>query len=60
VCGTVIGLHVLLLREGWPVNHKRVYRLYREEGLSLRLKSKKKRVSAARVEAPAPQALNEV
>ena len=24
-------LHVLLQREGWQVNHKRVYRLYREE-----------------------------
>ena len=23
-------LHVLLCREGWPVNHKRIYRLYRE------------------------------
>jgi len=51
---------VLLLREGWKVNHKRVYRLYREEGLSLRLKSKKKRVSRARVESQAPQSPNEV
>ena len=25
-------LHTLLRREGWPVNAKRVYRLYREEG----------------------------
>jgi putative transposase len=50
-------LHVLLKREGWHVNHKRVYRLYREEGLSLRLKSRKKRVSTlrpARVQAQAP------
>ena len=23
-------LHVLLRREGWPVNHKRIYRLYSE------------------------------
>ena len=23
-------LHILLWREGWGVNHKRVYRLYRE------------------------------
>lgn len=38
-------LHVLLQREGWHVNHKRVYRLYRLEGLALRLKSRKKRVS---------------
>jgi len=26
-------IHVLLLREGWKINHKRVCRLYREEGL---------------------------
>ena len=31
-------LHVLLRREGWAVNHKRVYRLYNEEGLSIRAK----------------------
>ncbi len=29
-------LHILLGREGWEVNHKRVYRLYREEGLAMR------------------------
>lgn len=27
-------LHVLLRREGWAINHKRVERLYGEEGLS--------------------------
>ena len=31
-------LHVLLRREGWPVNHKRIYLLYSEEGLSIRTK----------------------
>jgi putative transposase len=31
-------LHILLRREGWPVNHKRTYRIYREEGLSIRPK----------------------
>lgn len=41
-------LHVLLKREGWHVNHKRIYRLYSQEGLSLRLKSRKKRVSTLR------------
>jgi putative transposase len=40
-------IHVLLQREGWKVNHKRVYRLYREEGLTLRSKRPKRRVSAA-------------
>ena len=39
-------LHTLLRREGWPVNAKRVYRLYREEGLVLRRKRPKRRRSA--------------
>ncbi len=29
-------LHVLLRREGWKVNLKLVWRLYREEGLAVR------------------------
>lgn len=53
-------LHVLLLREGWQINHKRVYRLYKEEGLSLRLKSKKKRTSQPRVPMPVPTSPNQV
>jgi putative transposase len=28
-------LHRMLRREKWIVNHKRVYRLYREEGLAM-------------------------
>ena len=36
-------LHVLLQREGWRVNHKRLYRLYSEEGLSIRTRSPKRR-----------------
>lgn len=40
-------VHPLLQREGWPVNHKLVYRLYREEGLTLRRKRPKRRRSAA-------------
>ena len=36
-------LHVLLRREGWPVNHKRTYRLYREEGLAIRAKLPKRK-----------------
>lgn len=38
-------LHVLLQREGWNVNHKRIYRLYIEENLGLRKKPPKRRVS---------------
>jgi putative transposase len=45
-------LHILLRREGWPVNHKRVYRLYRLGGLSLRLKHRTKRPSHLRVVPP--------
>lgn len=39
-------VHVLLRREGWSVNVKRVARLYRVEGLSLREKTHKRRKSA--------------
>jgi putative transposase len=42
-------LTVLLRREGWQVNTKRVYRLYREEGLELRMKKRAKRVAQARI-----------
>jgi putative transposase len=36
-------LHILLWREGWRVNHKRVYRLYRDEGLGLRKRTPRRR-----------------
>jgi putative transposase len=39
-------LQVLLQREGWQANHKRIYRLYVEEKLSLRRKRGRKRSSA--------------
>ena len=46
---------LLLQREGWRVNHKLVYRLYQEEGLGLRRRRPRRRVSAARREnVPAP------
>ncbi|MBZ5650433.1 MAG: IS3 family transposase, partial [Acidobacteriia bacterium] len=35
-------LTVLLRREGWHVNAKRIYRLYREEGLIVRTKQRRK------------------
>lgn len=38
-------IYILPRRGGWPVNHKRVYRLCREE--SLRLKIPRRNVSAA-------------
>jgi transposase InsO family protein len=42
-------LHVLLERDGEVVNHKRVYRIYREAGLTLR---RKKRKRCVRVSTP--------
>lgn len=52
-------LHVLLKREGWPVNHKRIERLYRQEGLSLRRKRRRKSASHLRVVLPGPCRVNE-
>jgi putative transposase len=46
-------IHVLLKREGWQINSKRVYRLYKLEGLNLRNRSRRKTVSQARVPNPA-------
>ena len=37
-------LAVLLRREGFGVNHKRVYRLYRQAGLSVRRRGRRRRV----------------
>ena len=41
------------------MNHKRVYRLYREEGLSIRVKHRKKRVSLPRTIPPPAERPNE-
>jgi putative transposase len=53
-------LHVLLCREGMQVNHKRVYRIYREEGLSVRRRKRKRAVSAARTPVLRPERAGEV
>lgn len=47
-------LHVLLQREGLRVNHKKVLRLYREEGLAITRRRRRKHVARARVPLPAP------
>ena len=46
-------LTVLLRREGWPVNAKRIYRLYSEEGLIVRTKVRKKMARRERLPQPA-------
>jgi putative transposase len=35
-------LTAMLARDGMPANHKRVYRLYREEGLSMRIRQRRR------------------
>lgn len=54
-------VQVMLRREGGQDNHKRVYRLYREQGLSLRHK-RPKRNKSARLRQPKQQvtAMNEI
>lgn len=53
-------LHVLLKREGLVINHKKTQRIYRELGLSIRKKKRKKLVNALRLALPAPTRTNEV
>ncbi len=47
-------IYVRLRREGWTMNHKKVERIYREEGLSLRRRPRKKAVAVPRVALPMP------
>lgn len=53
-------IHILLRREGWKVNHKRVHRLYVLAGLNLRAKRPRRRKAAAdRLERPELTAPNQ-
>ena len=53
-------IFILLRREGWKDNHKRVYRIYKEEGLNLRNKRPRRNKSAAhRQERPVASTLHE-
>jgi putative transposase len=47
-------LHIMLKRENLVVNHKRTERIYREEGLVLRRKRRRKGAAGARIVIPAP------
>lgn len=54
-------IYILLKREGFTDNHKRVYRIYREEGLNLRTKRpRKNRAGAHRLERVEVNTLNKV
>jgi len=51
----VLRIWVLLRREGWRVNKKRVRRLYRLEGLQLRMRvRRRKHIALHRGPAPVP------
>ncbi len=53
-------IFILLRREGWKDNHKRVYRIYKEEGLNLRTKRPRRRKAAAqRMERPEISTINQ-
>ena len=52
-------LAILLRREGFLVNHKRVYRLYKEEGLMVRRRRRKKTAGVERVMPPLPERRNQ-
>lgn len=47
-------LTVMLRREGFKVNHKRVERIYAEEGLQVKKRKKRRQTAALRVVIPAP------
>lgn len=47
-------LHVLLHREGYVVNHKRLFRIYREERLMVRKRGGRKRALGTRAPMPVP------
>lgn len=46
-------IHVILRHEGLVVNHKRTERIYRELGLSLKIRKHKKFAAVTRLELPA-------
>ena len=52
-------LGVLLRREGWAVNHKRVYRLYRQEHLQVRKRLRKRTAGVERAPLAVPSGPNE-
>ena len=52
-------LHLLLRREGVEVNHKKLFRLYREERLTVRRRGGRKRAIGTRAPMAIPQGPNQ-
>jgi putative transposase len=52
-------LGILLAREGITMNHKKLYRLYREEGLAVRRRRGRKRPTGTRAPITVPQGPNQ-
>jgi putative transposase len=52
-------LHLLLKREGVSVNHKRLFRIYREERLTVRRRGGRKRALGTRAPMAIPQGANQ-
>jgi len=52
-------IHILLRRVGWQTNHKRVWRLYSQAGLSVRKRRRKRIAPAERVVRPVATAPNQ-
>ncbi len=53
-------LIVFLRREGFVVNHKRLFRIYREEGLMVRKRKGRKRAVGQRFPIPVPRHPNDL
>ena len=53
-------LHILLKREGWAMNIKKTYRIYRDEGLSVRKRKGRKRAIGTRTPLPQAQHINHI
>ncbi len=52
-------LHILLNREGWKVNWKKLYRIYLEEGLTVRKRGGRKRAIGTHAPMAIPQGPNQ-
>lgn len=52
-------LHILLKREGWDLNWKKLYRIYKEERLTVRKRGGRKRALGTRAPMAIPQGRNQ-